>query len=75
MTFKLTPMNKLTTTIANRMIVRIDNLINDFISDGLTEHLKTKLETRVFIRFDDTHSHGFAIWSQLFNELIKTKPI
>ena len=66
-------MNKLTTTIANRMIVRIDNLINDSISDDLTEHLKTKLETRVFTRFDDSASHSFAIWSQLFNEIQKLR--
>jgi hypothetical protein len=68
-------MNKLTKIIGNKMIVGIDNLINDSISDSLTEHLKTQLETHVFTRFDDTHSHCFAIWSQLFNELIKTKPI
>ena len=66
-------MNKLTTTIGNRMIVRIDNLINDSISDGLTEHLKTKLETRVFTRFDDSMNHTFIIWAQVLNEINSAK--
>lgn len=68
-------MHKLTNIIGNKMIVGIDNLINDSISDSLTEHLKTQLETHVFTRFEDSQSHSFAIWSQAFNDIITFKLI